>query len=108
MLQVYSVTSSTSSLLYITSADILLLPACCILLAASYKAVQWTLQNLYREGDVLHLLHVVPSSSNTHVTGGFGLGATLPPEEGLQVRLYECLSIVVRLQMFCWVPCKQP
>lgn len=57
------------------------------LLAASYKAVQWTLQNLYREGDVLHLLHVVPTSCNTHVTGGFGLGATLPPEEGLQVHM---------------------
>eukprot|EP00878_Enallax_costatus_P038871 GHUV01044359.1.p1 GENE.GHUV01044359.1~~GHUV01044359.1.p1 ORF type:complete len:173 (+),score=24.68 GHUV01044359.1:357-875(+) len=56
---------------------------------SSYKAVHWTLQNLYREGDVLHLLHVVPSSCNTHVTGGFGLGATLPPEEGLQDQMAE-------------------
>ena len=28
--------------------------------AESEDALQWTLQNLYRQGDVLHFLHVVP------------------------------------------------
>lgn len=28
--------------------------------AESENALQWTLENLYRQGDLLHLLHVVP------------------------------------------------
>jgi hypothetical protein len=32
-------------------------PSCA---AASYRAIGWTLDHLYRDGDILHLLHVVP------------------------------------------------
>lgn len=54
--------------------------------AGSYKAVQWTLKNLYREGDVLHLLHVVPSVNSVR-PAPFSLAAVLPPEEGLQEQM---------------------
>lgn len=50
----------------------------------SYKALKWTLEHLYRDGDVLHLLHVVPAASSVTCCGGFDLASTLPPEEGLQ------------------------
>lgn len=30
----------------------------------SWNAVKWTLENLYEEGDVLHLLHVIPCSES--------------------------------------------
>eukprot|EP00775_Hariotina_reticulata_P004212 gene4212-4461_t len=53
----------------------------------SYKAVKWTLEHLYREGDVLHLLHVVPASSML-MPQPFGLASALPPEEGLQ----DCMA----------------
>ncbi|KAI8474408.1 MAG: hypothetical protein J3K34DRAFT_407679 [Monoraphidium minutum] len=32
--------------------------------AASVRAVSWALTNIYREGDVLHLLHVVPPAAS--------------------------------------------
>jgi hypothetical protein len=60
--------------------------ACVFFGTGSYKAVSWTLQNLYREGDVLHLLHVVPASS-VLMPQAFGLAHVLPPEEGLQEQM---------------------
>ena len=33
--------------------------------AESENALQWTLENLYRPGDLLHLLHVVPRQQST-------------------------------------------
>ena len=38
--------------------------------AASLRAVQWALGNLYRDGDVLHLLHVLPAAA---AMGGSGI-----------------------------------
>ncbi|KAF8064605.1 abhd17c [Scenedesmus sp. PABB004] len=56
---------------------------------AAYRAVNWTLDHLYRDGDVLHLLHVLPAAS-TLTPGAFGgLAASLPPEEGLMDRMEE-------------------
>lgn len=37
---------------------------------ASLRAVSWALGNLYRDGDVLHLLHVVPPSTNAAMANG--------------------------------------
>jgi len=57
-----------------------------LLAAGSYKALQYTLQHIYRQGDVLHLLHVVPASSGL-LAQGQCLAYMMPPEEGLQEQM---------------------
>lgn len=55
---------------------------------AGRKALQYTLQHIYRPGDVLHLLHVVPASNNL-LPQGQCLAYTMPPEEGLQEQMAD-------------------
>lgn len=54
---------------------------------ASYRAIGWTLDHLYRDGDILHLLHVVPEVATMSQLGGYNLAASLGPEEGMQAQL---------------------
>lgn len=59
-----------------------------VLFIGSFRAVRWTLENLYREGDVLHLLHVVPQVTS-FVPQAFSLAHTMPQEEGLQEQMAQ-------------------
>lgn len=46
-------------------------------LPESERALLWAITNLYRPGDVVHLLHVVPEPSTTHSW----TGVYVPPDE---------------------------
>lgn len=50
----------------------------------SYEAVKWTLRHVYRDGDSLHLIHVVPATTSLTAPSALSLAAALPPEDGLQ------------------------
>lgn len=39
---------------------------------AAENVVGWVLDNIYREGDELHLLHIIPIPMPEVITGGFG------------------------------------
>mmetsp|Transcript_38582 Transcript_38582/g.109113 ORF Transcript_38582/g.109113 Transcript_38582/m.109113 type:complete len:451 (+) Transcript_38582:278-1630(+) len=42
--------------------------------AQSEKSLQWTIDNIYRQGDTVHIIHVLPRvSSNVAVADGFGV-----------------------------------
>eukprot|EP00882_Tetradesmus_deserticola_P013893 GHRQ01014757.1.p2 GENE.GHRQ01014757.1~~GHRQ01014757.1.p2 ORF type:complete len:148 (-),score=26.17 GHRQ01014757.1:1416-1859(-) len=69
----------------------------------TYTALKWTLEHLYRDGDVLHLLHVVPAASSVTCCGGFDLASTLPPEE---VRVNTLAKYAMLESMF--TPHQQP
>lgn len=53
------------------------------------KALQYTLAHIYRPGDTIHLLHVVPAAAGLQATQGQCLATSLPPDDELQQTMAE-------------------
>ena len=47
----------------------------------SELAIHWAVDNLYRPGDVLHLLHVIPEPKMVHIWAG----VYVPPDEDAEL-----------------------
>ncbi|KAL6770331.1 hypothetical protein ACKKBG_A34530 [Auxenochlorella protothecoides x Auxenochlorella symbiontica] len=51
----------------------------------SEVAISWATKNVYRHGDVFHLLHVVPEPTMVHIWGG----VYVPPDESAELQEIE-------------------
>jgi len=64
----------------------------------SEKALRWTMDNLYREGDTVHIIHVVPKVSQRMVVNE-GLGMSI--EEGGAVHAHNLADVSERFRDMC-------
>lgn len=47
----------------------------------SEQALQWAVDNVYRSGDIFHLLHVIPEPKMVHIWAG----VYIPPDEDAEL-----------------------
>ena len=47
----------------------------------SEKSLHWAIENLYRSGDIFHLLHVIPEPKMIHIWAG----VYIPPDEDAEL-----------------------
>lgn len=68
----------------------------------AWHAVRWTLEHLYKDGDVLHLLHVIPrNSSQTPLPAAFLAGASESMDfEEMLVSLIKCHMLSLTPHLF--------
>lgn len=61
------------------------------MLQDSEMAIRWSCEQVYRRGDVFHLLHVIPEPTMVHVWGG----VYVPPDEDAEGKEVEDTKAMV-------------
>ncbi|KAK2076886.1 hypothetical protein QBZ16_005114 [Prototheca wickerhamii] len=57
----------------------------------SEVSIEWAIKNTYKQGDVFHLLHVVPEPTMVHIWGG----VYVPPDESAELQEIEDTKTMV-------------